>query len=107
MIADCCDYEEYRSGRFVPGLMGAMFSFVDKVFAAFGTAFVGLVMMLIGYNSAFPQIGDTLTPTLKWTTIFLYCITPVIGWLLSLISMRFYVLDKKKMKEIAKALQKS
>ncbi len=107
MIADCCDYEEYRSGRFVPGLMGAMFSFVDKVFAAFGTAFVGLVMMLIGYNSAFPQIGDTLTPTLKWTTIFLYCITPVIGWLLSLVSMRFYVLDKKKMKEIAKALQKS
>ena len=105
MIADCSDYEEYRSGRFVPGLMGALFSFVDKVFAALGTAFVGLVLMLIGYNQSFPQIGDAVTPVLKWTTIFLYCGTPIIGWVISLIAMKFYSLDKRKMKEIAKALQ--
>lgn len=105
MIADCSDYEEYRSGKFVPGLMGALFSFVDKVFAAFGTAFVGLVLMLIGYNRSFPQIGDEVTPVLKWTTIFLYCGTPIIGWMVSLISMKFYALDKRKMKEIARALQ--
>ena len=106
MIADCSDYEEYRSGRFVPGLMGAMFSFVDKVFAAFGTAFVGLVMMLIGYNHTFPQIGDAVTPVLKWTTLFLYCGTPIIGWEISLIVMRFYSLDHKKMREIASAVEK-
>lgn len=105
MIADCSDYEEYRSGRYVPGLMGALFSFADKIFAAFGTAFVGLVMMMIGYNKAFPQIGDTLTPVLKWTTIFLFCIIPVVGWLISLLAMKFYSLDKKKMREIAMALQ--
>lgn len=105
MIADCSDYEEYRSGRYVPGLMGALFSFADKIFAAFGTAFVGLVMMMIGYNKAFPQIGDTLTPVLKWTTIFLFCIIPIVGWLISLLAMKFYSLDKKKMREIAMALQ--
>lgn len=105
MIADCSDYEEYRSGRYVPGLMGALFSFADKIFAAFGTAFVGLVMMVIGYNKAFPQIGDTLTPVLKWTTIFLFCIIPIVGWLISLLAMKFYSLDKKKMREIAMALQ--
>lgn len=101
MIADCSDYEEYRSGKFVPGLMGALFSFVDKVFAALGTAFVGLVMLVIGYNSCFPQIGDELTPVLKWTTIFLYCIVPILGWIASLASMHFYSLDMKTMKEIA------
>lgn len=101
MIADCSDYEEYRSGKFVPGLMGAIFSFVDKVFAALGTAFVGLVMLVIGYNSCFPQIGDELTPVLKWTTIFLYCIVPILGWIASLASMHFYSLDMKTMKEIA------
>lgn len=105
MIADCSDYEEYRSGKFVPGLMGALFSFVDKIFAALGTAFVGLVMLLIGYNQTLPQIGDALTPTLKWTTIFLYCVTPIIGWFLSLWSMQYYKLDKKNMKKIAVALQ--
>ena len=104
MIADCSDYEQYRSGKFVPGLMGALFSFVDKVFAALGTAFVGLVMLAIGYNSRFPQIEDTLTPVLKWTTIFLFCIVPIIGWVISLLSMHFYSLDMKTMKEIAKKL---
>lgn len=105
MIADCSDYEEYRSGRYVPGLMGALFSFADKIFGALGTAFVGLVMMLTGYNKAFPQIGDALTPTLKNTTIFLFCIVPIIGWLISLLAMKFYKLDKKRMREIAMALQ--
>ena len=98
MIADCSDYEQYRSGKFVPGLMGALFSFVDKIFAALGTAFVGLVMLLIGYNKTFPQIGDALTPVLRYTTIFL-------GWVSSLIALKFYRLDKKKMNEIAAALQ--
>lgn len=107
MIADCSDYEEYRTGRFVPGLMGGLFSFVDKVFAAIGTAFVGLVLLIIGYNRVFPQIEDEMTPVLKWTTIFLYCITPIIGWLISLIAMKFYSLDKKKMKEIARKLQEA
>lgn len=107
MIADCSDYERYRSGKFVPGLMGALFSFVDKVFAALGTAFVGIVMMIMGYNRRLPQIGDAVTPELKWTTLFLYCIVPIIGWVCSLVSMRHYALDKKTMHEIAQKLQES
>lgn len=101
MIADCSDYERYRSGKFVPGLMGALFSFVDKVFEALGTAFVGLVMFLAGYNSRLPQIGDDITPELKWITLFLYCGVPIIGWVCSLVSMRHYSLDQKKMREVA------
>lgn len=107
MIADCSDYERYRSGKFVPGLMGALFSFADKVFAALGTAFVGIVMMIMGYNRRLPQIGDAVTPELKWTTMFLYCIVPVIGWVCSLASMRHYALDKKTMHEIVSRLQES
>lgn len=107
MIADCSDYERYRSGKFVPGLMGALFSFADKVFAALGTAFVGIVMMIMGYNRRLPQIGDAVTPELKWTTLFLYCIVPIIGWVCSLVSMRHYALDKKTMHEIAQKLQES
>lgn len=106
MIADCSDYEQYRSGKFVPGLMGALFSFVDKVFAALGTAFVGIVMMLIGYNKRLPQIGDEVTPVMKWTTLFLYCGVPILGWVCSLISMKFYSLDKKQMHEITKQLHR-
>ncbi len=107
MIADCSDYERYRSGRFVPGLMGALFSFVVKVFAALGTAFVGLVMLVMGYNRRFPQIGDELTGELKGTTLFLYCGLPIICWLLSLFFMKFYELDKRKMFEVSKKLSRN
>lgn len=104
MIADCSDYERFRSGKFVPGFMGAMFSFVDKIFAALGTAFVGIVMLIMGYNRRFPQIGDCATQELKWMTLFLYCGVPILGWICSLVSMRFYALDQKKMYEIAQNL---
>ena len=104
MIADCSDYERYRSGKFVPGLMGALFSFVDKVFTALGTGFVGVVMLIMGYNQRLPQLGDPVTAGLKWTTLFLYCGVPIIGWICSLISMRHYSLDQQKMHHITEEL---
>ena len=100
MIADCSDYEVYRSGNYVPGLMGALFSLIDQVVSAFGTAFVGLVVAVIGFSHTLPQIDDQLTPALKMVAILCYCIVPIFGWLLSLRSMKYYELDKEKMREI-------
>lgn len=34
----------------------------------------------------------------------MFCIVPIIGWVISLLSMHFYSLDMKTMKEIAKKL---
>ena len=105
MIADCSDYEEYRSGRFVPGLMGALFSFVDKIFNALAVGFVGVVVACIGYNDTLPQIGDTLTPSLRFVGLFLFCGTPIIGWMITLLAMKFYSLDKTRMQEIRRKLR--
>ena len=95
MIADCTDYEYTLSGHFVPGIMGALFSFIDKTFSAFGTGFVGIALSVAGYSKAFPQVGDALTPELKFLTVFFYCIIPIIGWAVTIVIMRFYQLDKK------------
>lgn len=100
MIADCTDYEYTMSGHFVPGIMGALFSFVDKSFSALGTGFVGVALSFIGYSKIFPQVEDTLTPALKWMTIFFYCIIPICGWLVTIFIMRFYKLDKKTMTDL-------
>ena len=43
MTADCADYETYRSGKYVPGLMGPLFSFVDKIVSSFAPMIAGLV----------------------------------------------------------------
>lgn len=100
MIADCTDYEYTVSGHFVPGIMGALFSFVDKSFSALGTGFVGIALSLIGYSKVFPQVEDVLTPQLKWMTIFFYCVIPICGWLVTILMMRFYELDKKTMSNL-------
>ncbi|MDD5935672.1 MAG: MFS transporter [Clostridiales bacterium] len=100
MIADCSDYEVFRSGLYVPGLMGALFSLIDQVVSAFGTAFVGVVVAMIGFKEHLPQVDDALTPKLKLVAIICYCIVPIVGWLTSLYSMKFYELDKEKMREI-------
>lgn len=100
MIADCTDYEVYRSGKYVPGLMGALFSFVDKVFQALGVAFVGIALSILGFEKKLPQVGDEPTNMIRVATIFMYCIIPIIGWACTLLAMHFYNLDKKKMKEI-------
>ncbi|MDO5382972.1 MAG: MFS transporter [Eubacteriales bacterium] len=94
MIADCTDYEYVISGHFVPGIMGALFSFVDKSFSALGTGFVGVALSCIGYSKVFPQVEDQLTPQLKFMTIFFYCIIPMIGWIVTIFVMHFYKLDK-------------
>lgn len=100
MIADCCDYEVTRSGKYVPGLMGALFSFIEKAVSAFGTAFVGLVLTIIGFGSVLPQVSDPVTDVVKWTTLFLYCGVPIIGWCFTLVAMHFYSLDKQTMNEV-------
>ncbi len=100
MIADCTDYEYTVSGHFVPGIMGALFSFVDKSFSALGTGFVGIALSCIGYSKVFPQVEDALTPELKWMTIFFYCVIPIIGWLITVFVMRYYRLDKKTIQSL-------
>lgn len=102
MIADCTDYEVYRSGKYVPGLMGALFSFVDKVFAALGTAFVGIALAAAGFGQQLPQISDKITDKIRCITLFLYCIIPIAGWLCSVLAMKYYKLDRARMLQVQK-----
>lgn len=106
MIADCSDYEVFRSGMYVPGLMGALFSFVDQVISALGTAFVGAAVALIGFRNILPQVEDNLTEEIRLVTIICYCIVPIAAWLISLFAMRYYELDKEAMAEISEYRQK-
>ncbi|MGL5541249.1 MAG: MFS transporter, partial [Erysipelotrichaceae bacterium] len=56
MTADCADYETYRSGKYVPGLMGTLFSAVDKIISSFSSAMVGVAIAAIGFTTTQPTI---------------------------------------------------
>ncbi len=106
MIADCADYETYRSGKYVPGMMGTLFSFVDKLISAFATTVVGAMLVLIGFSETLPDLNTALTSGLLYVGIFLYMGLPIIGWICSLIAMKFYPLNAEKMAEIQLEIQK-
>ena len=51
MVADCSDYETWRSGRYIPGIMGTLFSLVDKLVSSLGSTIVGGVIAMIGIHT--------------------------------------------------------
>lgn len=104
MIADVSDYETYKSGRYVPGMVGTLFSFIDKLISSLAPAIVGFCLAIIGFKDVLPQIDEKLTPVLLFLTLGLKFGAPILGFIASLISMKFYILDDKKMVEIQTAI---
>ncbi|MGL5973091.1 MAG: MFS transporter [Oscillospiraceae bacterium] len=105
MIADCSDYETYKTGRYVPGMMGTLFSFVDKIISSFSTTIVGFILASIGFKEKLPTADTLLTKELLYVGCFLFVGMPIIGWISSLVAMKFYPLDANKMKEVQEKIQ--
>ena len=101
MVADCADYETYRSGKFIPGIMGTLFSLVDKLVSSLSATVVGVAVTLIGLEKL-PTKDTPFTPGMNMVVIILFCIVPMCAWALTLLAMRGYELDGERVKEIQK-----
>ncbi len=108
MTADCADYEVYRTGKYVPGLMGTLFSFVDKIISSFAPMIVSFAFSAIGFTESLPDLTHAemlaANPNLMNTTVILtLCLlhgSVIIGNLCNVVAMKFYPLSKEKMEEI-------
>ena len=99
MVADCSDYETYRSGKYIPGIMGTLFSLVDKLVSSLAATVVGIAVTFIGLNNL-PTQYDPYTPGMNAVVIVLFCVIPMVAWAATLIAMKGYALTGEKMKEI-------
>ena len=99
MVADCADYETYRSGKFIPGIMGTLFSLVDKLVSSLAATVVSLAVGFIGYNGL-PTKTTPYMEGMNWVVIALFCIVPMVAWAATLLAMRGYELDGKRVKTI-------
>ena len=99
MVADCSDYETYRSGKYIPGIMGTLFSLVDKLVSSLAATVVGIAVTFIGLNNL-PTQYDPYTPGMNVVVIVLFCVIPMVAWAATLIAMKGYALTGEKMKEI-------
>ena len=100
MTADCADYETYRSGKYVPGLMGTLFSFIDKMVSSLAPLIASLLLAAIGFKEVMPDVDTPFSPQLKAVGIFLMYGLVTIGLIFNVVAMKYYPLTAEKMEEV-------
>ena len=100
MVADCSDYETYRSGKYIPGIMGTLFSLVDKLVSSLAQTLVAFIFLICAGLSDLPTDSTPYSGGIKVAVIVMFCVIPMLAWAATLISMKGYSLTGTKMKEI-------
>ena len=102
MVADCSDYETYRSGKYIPGIMGTLFSLVDKLVSSLAQTLVAFIFLLCAGLSDLPTDSTPYSGGIKVAVIVMFCVIPMLAWAATLIAMKGYSLTGEKMKAIQK-----
>lgn len=102
MISDCADYEMYLTGRAVPGMMGTLFSFIDKLVSSLNGLIIAGMFALFGLQNTViePLVSADQYRGLSAIVLVGLFVLPILGYVASIISMKFYPLDKDKVEEV-------
>lgn len=103
-MSDIIDYELDRSGKYLPAVVTGTYSFLDKLVSSGSAAIAAGSVALIGYKSTVPQPGDPSTPQIFWLAMIIVYGLPILGWICTLIAMRFCTLSKVEMVEAQKRI---
>lgn len=103
-MSDLVDYEMDRSGRFAPAIVTGTASFIDKIVSSCSAAIAAGAVALVGYTTTMPQPGDTCTTAIFHLTMFLVCGLPILGYICTLISMKFCDLSREEMVNVQKRI---
>ena len=104
MRADIVDYELDRSGKYIPGIVTATYNFIDQLISSLGVTIATLCVAAIGYVNTVPQPTDAPTPAIKAMAMFLYFGMPILGWVCTVIAMKFYKLSKQELVGVQKRI---
>jgi len=105
MVGDCVDHEAARSGKYIPGMIGALFSFADKVVTSLNSVIVGALILLAGFKTEFPTVDTPYTSALFWVGMICYCLLPIFGWVINIVCLRYYSLTKTRMAEAQESIK--
>ena len=101
MVADCTDYETYRSGKYVPGIMGTVFSLVDKLISSLQTLLLQLfIVVLVPGLNALPGESTGYMDGMQLSCIICFCLLPMVAWLITTFCMTRYGLSGKRLQEV-------
>lgn len=90
-LLDVASYTQVRTGVNAGGLFSSTFTFTNKLMQAVASYAAGWLLSLIAFDAtAQTQSAGTLQGILILRTV-----TPIIAYVITLIAMRFYPIDKK------------
>lgn len=104
MMADIIDYELDRSGNYMPGTVTGVYSLIDKIVSSLGSTIAALSVSIIGYTAVAPQPTDPWTPGIFWMALAISYGLPIVGWVCTLIAMKFSPISKETMVEVQKRI---
>lgn len=97
---DVIDHEFSQTGRYMPLVITTTYNFVDKVISSASSTIIAFMVAMIGYTAAMPQATDPLTSGMFWVATFLWLGMPILGYVCTLIAMKWYTLDRATMEEV-------
>lgn len=103
-MADTIDYELDRSGKYIPAVVTGTYSLIDKLITSLSAVIATGAVALIGYTSTMPQPGDPSTPGVFWVSMAVKFGFPIIGWIITLVAMKFCPLTKEEMVNVQKRI---
>ena len=68
--ADVTNYEYMRSGNYLPAVVSATYSFIDKAVSSWDPLVATGCVALVGYVNTVPQMGDKATWPIFWMGMF-------------------------------------
>lgn len=103
-LADIIDCKTARSGRFVSGLIGTVFSLTDSIASALVPIIIGGIFAGAGYTRAYPDASEPLSQSLFNAGLTIAVVIPLILLATAFILIRIYPLDRQAMKDIQKKI---
>lgn len=103
-MSDIIDYELDRSGRYIPAVVTGTYSLLDKIISSVSALIATGAVALIGYTTTMPQPGEACTPQIFWLTMIITFGLPILGWICTLIAMKFCKLDRAEMVAVQKRI---
>ena len=90
LIVDCAEYNEWKGMRRMEGTLGSVNGFASKVGGSLGTAFVGIMIGLAGYDASAAVMPDSALLMIR----LLYSLIPLALYVVVFIAMGFYKVEK-------------
>ena len=106
MVADINDYEASQSGKYMPGMVATIYTFVDKIISAIAPTLVGFTFAWIGFSDKLPDINTPYTTALFIFGLVFYYGTSVIGAACNVFAMKYYELSPQRMEAVRQTLNK-